>query len=30
VINTANSSDLLRETAAGTSRNVQLGVSMKF
>ena len=30
VINTANSSDLLRETAAGTSRNVQLGVSMNF
>jgi Carboxypeptidase regulatory-like domain len=30
VINTANSSDLLRETAAGTSRNVQLGVSLKF
>lgn len=30
VINTANSSDLLRQTAAGTSRNVQLGVSLKF
>lgn len=30
VINTANSSDLFRETAAGTSRNVQLGFSLKF
>jgi hypothetical protein len=30
VINTANSSDLFRETAAGTSRNVQLGFSVKF
>jgi hypothetical protein len=30
VVNTANSSDLLRETAAGTSRNVQLGLSLKF
>jgi Carboxypeptidase regulatory-like domain len=30
VINTANSSDLFRETAAGTARNVQLGFSVKF
>ena len=30
VINTANSSDLFRETAAGTSRNVQFGASVKF
>lgn len=30
VVNTANSSDLFRETAAGTSRNVQIGFSMKF
>lgn len=30
VVSTANSSDLLRETAAGTSRNVQLGFSVKF
>jgi hypothetical protein len=30
VVSTANSSDLLRETAAGTSRNVQLGFSAKF
>jgi hypothetical protein len=30
VINTANSSDLFRETAAGTSRNVQFGTSIKF
>jgi hypothetical protein len=30
VINTANSSDLFRETAAGTARNVQLGFSAKF
>ncbi len=30
VINTANSSDLFREIAAGTSRNVQLGASFKF
>jgi hypothetical protein len=30
VINTANSSDLLRETAAGTARNVQIGFSAKF
>lgn len=30
VVNTANSSDLFRETAAGTSRNVQIGFSAKF
>jgi Carboxypeptidase regulatory-like domain len=30
VVSTANSSDLLRETAAGTSRNVQIGFSAKF
>ncbi len=30
VISTANSSDLFRETAAGTARNVQLGGSIKF
>src|ERR1700733_7861448 len=30
VINTQNSSDLFREIAAGTSRNVQLGFSVKF
>jgi hypothetical protein len=30
VINTANSSDLFRETAAGTARNVQIGFSVKF
>jgi hypothetical protein len=30
VINTANSSDLFRETSAGTSRNVQIGFSVKF
>jgi hypothetical protein len=30
VINTANSSDLFRQTAAGTARNVQLGFSVKF
>ncbi len=30
VINTANSSDLFRETAAGTARNVQLGGTIKF
>jgi hypothetical protein len=30
VINTANSSDLFRETAAGTARNVQIGLSVKF
>jgi hypothetical protein len=30
VVSTANSSDLLRETSAGTSRNVQIGFSVKF
>jgi hypothetical protein len=30
VINTANSPDLFRETSAATSRNVQLGFSVKF
>lgn len=30
VINTTNSSDFLRQTAARTSRNVQTGVSIKF
>lgn len=30
VINTANSSDLFRETAAGTARNVQIGGKLTF
>lgn len=30
VINTANSSDLFRETSAGTSRNMQIGFGVKF
>ncbi|GGG91837.1 TonB-dependent receptor [Silvibacterium dinghuense] len=30
VVSTANSSDLFRETAAGTSRNAQVGFSVKF
>ena len=30
VINTVNSSDFLRQTAARTSRNVQTGLSLKF
>jgi len=30
VINTANSTDLFRETAAGTARNVQFGANIKF
>jgi hypothetical protein len=30
VVSTANSSDLLRQTGAGTSRNVQIGFSAKF
>ena len=30
VINTANSSDFLRQTAARTLRNVQTGLSIKF